>query len=38
MKEFAPKRDEDYVTVQVRLGRMKESSAESSHTDSPSGT
>jgi integrase len=29
MKEFAAKWDEDYVTVQVRLGRMKESSAES---------
>src|SRR5437773_2281105 len=29
MKEFAAKWDEDYVTVQIRLGRMKESSAES---------
>jgi integrase len=29
MKEFAAKWDVDYVTVQVRLGRMKESSAES---------
>jgi integrase len=29
MKEFAAKWSEDYVTVQVRLGRMKESSAES---------
>ena len=29
MKEFAARWDEDYVTVQVRLGRMKESSAES---------
>jgi integrase len=29
VKEFAAKWDEDYVTVQVRLGRMKESSAES---------
>jgi integrase len=29
MKEFAAKWDEDYVTVQVGLGRMKESSAES---------
>lgn len=29
MKDFAAKWDEDYVTVQVRLGRMKESSAES---------
>jgi integrase len=28
-KAFATKWDEDYVTVQVRLGRMKESSAES---------
>ncbi|HET9488803.1 MAG TPA: helix-turn-helix domain-containing protein [Methylomirabilota bacterium] len=28
-KEFATKWNEDYVTVQVRLGRMKESSAES---------
>ena len=29
MKEFAAKWDVDYVTVQIRLGRMKESSAES---------
>ena len=29
MKEFAAKWDADYVTVQVQLGRMKESSAES---------
>jgi integrase len=29
MKEFAAKWDEDYVSVQIRLGRMKESSAES---------
>jgi integrase len=29
MKEFATKWDVDYVTVQIRLGRMKESSAES---------
>jgi integrase len=29
MKEFAAKWNEDYVTVQVQLGRMKESSAES---------
>jgi integrase len=29
MKEFVAKWDDDYVTVQVRLGRMKESSAES---------
>jgi integrase len=28
-KEFAAKWDEDYVTVQVQIGRMKESSAES---------
>ena len=29
MKEFAARWDEDYVSVQIRLGRMKESSAES---------
>jgi Phage integrase, N-terminal SAM-like domain len=29
MKAFAAKWEEDYVTVQVRLKRMKESSAES---------
>jgi integrase len=29
VKQFAAKWDEDYVTVQLRLGRMKESSAES---------
>src|SRR5436309_14884519 len=29
MKEFAAKWDVDYVTVQIRFGRMKESSAES---------
>jgi hypothetical protein len=29
MKEFAAKWDEDYVSVRIRLGRMKESSAES---------
>jgi hypothetical protein len=29
VKEFAKKWDDDYVTVQLRLGRMKESSAQS---------